>query len=492
MSRRLTISEFIEKSNKYHHNKYDYELVDYKNKNSKVQIICPKHGLFSQVAGNHMTGSGCPKCKNSIKMDTTIFIERAVNKHGCKYNYSKVNYINPKSKVQIICPIHGSFFQRPTNHLSGRGCNKCANSTISVKLKKDENEALNNIPDLIKNKYNYSLSEYKGSNSKIKIICPEHGIFKQNYNNHVKGHIGCKKCNNMGTSKMEKEIAKFVKELNINIEENNTEILNGKELDIYIPELKIAIEFNGLYWHSDLFKDKNYHLNKLEECNSKGIRLIQIFEDEWLNKPEIVKSRLRNILGKIENKIYARNCIIKEIDSKSVTKFLNENHLQGTVGSKVKLGLFHKDELVSLMTFGNLRKNLGQKAGDNVFELLRFCNKLNTSIIGGASKLFKYFYSNYNPISIISYADRRWGNGELYYNLGFNHIHNSQPNYFYVKKDGELKREARFKYRKDILVSEGFDKNKTEKKIMIERGYFRIYDCGAMKFSFDNKKSSPN
>ena len=136
------------------------------------------------------------------------------------------------------------------------------------------------------------------------------------------------------------------------------------------------------------------------------------------------------------------------------------------------------------MVFGNLRKNLGQESKTNTFELLRFCNKLNFNIVGGASKLFTYFISNYSCTAVVSYADRRWSTGELYYHLGFKHIHNSLPSYYYVKM-GSITREARFKYRKDVLVSEGFDKNKTEKQIMFDRNYFRVYDCGAMRFLFE-------
>ena len=135
------------------------------------------------------------------------------------------------------------------------------------------------------------------------------------------------------------------------------------------------------------------------------------------------------------------------------------------------------------MTFGNLRKNLGQTSKEGSYELLRFCNKLNTTVIGGASKLFKYFVKTYSPEKVISYADRRWSEGKLYHNLGFDFVHNSNPNYFYVK-NSTIELEARFKYRKDILVSQGYDKNKTEKEIMKELGYNRIYDCGAMKFEW--------
>ena len=475
--KKLTTEEFIGKAQQIHSQKYDYELVDYKNAHTKVKIICPKHGIFEQLPNNHLRKNGCKKCTDDSK-------KTSFNKIDEYYDYSKVNYINSKTKVEIICPIHGSFWQTPNNHLSkNQKCPKCVIQINSENKKYSIDDFINKSNIAHNFKYDYSETTYNSIKDKVKIICPIHGEFHQIAGNHLYGN-GCPKCNNNGTSKMEKEIVEFIKELGLGVEENNITVLGGKELDIYIPEKQIAIEFNGLYWHSDLFKEDKYHLKKLEECESMGIKLIQIFEDEWLNKQEIVKSRLRNILGKIENKIYARKCIIKELDSKTVTKFLNENHLQGTVGSKIKLGLFHNDELVSIMTFGNLRKNLGQKSKDDTFELLRFCNKLNINIIGGASKLFKYFISNYSCVSVISYSDRRWGSGELYGTLGFKHIHNSQPNYFYVK-NGEVKREARFKYRKDILVSEGFDKNKTEKQIMIDRNYFRIYDCGAMKFMYE-------
>ncbi len=483
--KKLTTEEFIEKAKKIHGSKYDYSKTYYLGNKVKIKIICPKHGEFQQIAGNHISKKcNCPKCKNTAKMNTESFIKKAQQIHQNKYDYSKVVYKKSSEKVEIICPEHGVFWQRPTNHLCERGCQKCANRTIEKKLKKTTRQFVDECVLKFGNVYDYRLVNYNGNKNKVKVICPEHGVFEQFPGNHIKGYNGCPKCNNNGVSKMEKEIVECIKGLGLGVEENNTTVLGGKELDIYIPEKQIAIEFNGLYWHSDLFKEDKYHLKKLEECEAKGIKLIQIFEDEWLNKQEIVKSRLRNILGKIENKIYARNCVVKELDSKTVTKFLNENHLQGSVGSKIKLGLFYNEELVSIMTFGNLRKNLGQKSKDDTFELLRFCNKLNVNIIGGASKLFKYFTSNYSCVSVISYADRRWGNGELYNTLGFKYIHNSQPNYFYVK-NGEVKREARFKYRKDILVSEGFDKNKTEKQIMIDRNYFRIYDCGAMKFMYE-------
>ena len=207
--------------------------------------------------------------------------------------------------------------------------------------------------------------------------------------------------------------------------------------------------------------------------------MIHIFEDEWINKRKIVESRIANIIKKQDNKTYARKTVVKEVDTTEASKFLEENHIQGKLGSKVRLGLYHNEELVSLMTFGSLRKNLGSKSQDGDWEILRFCNKLNTSVVGGASKLLKYFEETYKPSSLISYADRRWSNGNLYYQIGFNLVGKTSPNYFYTK--GRT-RESRFNFRKDVLIRQGFDKNKTEKDIMKERGYNRIYDCGSLKF----------
>jgi len=313
----------------------------------------------------------------------------------------------------------------------------------------------------------------------------EFGISRSWLNLKIRNNIViCNDCLGVPSKSIDQtKIEEFI-ECNYNGEviSNDRTILNGKEIDIYIPELKLGIEYNGLYWHSELYKEDKYHLNKTELCEEVGIQLIHIFEDEWLYKKDIVKSRLLNILGK-SNKIYARKCEIKEIDdNKEVRSFLNENHIQGFVGSKIKLGLYYDGDLVSLMTFGNLRKNLGQVSKEGSYELLRFCNKLNTSVIGGASKLFKYFVGNYNPEYILSYADRRWSQGGLYEKLGFEFIHDTVPNFFYSNENKI--RMNRFNFRKDVLVKEGFDKEKTARQVMIERGYYRIYDCGSKKYSF--------
>ena len=491
ISQKTNILDFINRSNIIHNNKYDYSKVVYKNSDTKVIFICLEHGEFEQLPSEHLKGRGCKKCgiiKNSKNnTNTTInWIKKAKLIHENKYDYSKIEYIHSEQKLIIICPEHGEFEQIASNHLRGYGCKQCF---YDKKLKSKE-QFIIDINLIHGDKYDYSKVNYINSKEKIIIICPEHGEFEQTPNNHLSKKSGCSSCSSEKTiSKSEQEIYDFIKSLGIdNIEQSNRKILNNQELDIYLPDHKLSIEFNGLYWHNEDYKDNNYHLLKTEECLSKGIQLIHIFEDEWINKKDIVKSRLINLLHKIkkDRRIYARKCVIKEIDSSIARSFTERNHLQGFVGAKVHLGLFftlnNKEYMVSYMSFGNLRKNLGSKNdNDKHYELLRFCNVITYNVIGGASKLLKYFEKKYLPEKIISYADRRWSNGNLYNQLGFTQTHKSKPNYYYVEG---IKRHNRFGYRKDILISKYNCKPEmTEKEFCRDvLGLKRIYDAGNLVY----------
>jgi len=295
----------------------------------------------------------------------------------------------------------------------------------------------------------------------------------------------CNPINSFSNSGQELQLREFIEKYNNKILYNDRNII-GKELDIFLPDLKLAFEFNGVYWHNELYKGNNYHFNKTELCEKNNVKLIHVYQDDWMYKQDIIKSRILNLLGKTPNRIYARKCEIREItDNKSLRNFLEKNHIQGFIGSQVRLGLFYNDELLSLMTFGKQRKSMGIRSRDNTYEMLRFCNKLNTSVIGGASKLFKYFIQKYDPIEIISYADRSWSNGDLYKQLGFTLVHKTKPNYYYVV-DGI--RKYRFLFRKDVLIKQGFDPNKTEREIMLERKIYRIYDSGSLKFIYNKNE----
>jgi hypothetical protein len=262
-------------------------------------------------------------------------------------------------------------------------------------------------------------------------------------------------------------------------------IINPYEIDIYLPELKIGFEFNGVWWHSEKFKSENYHLMKYELSNLNNVSLITIWEDDWVTRRDICESFVLNKIGKTANKIYARNCYIKEISYNESKDFLDTSHLQGDCKSSIRIGLFNKEELVSLMTFSKLRLPLQKleknRNKDKHYELTRFCNKVNTSVVGGASKLMRYFINKYNPIQVETYSDNLISNGVLYETLGFQYSHTSKPGYWYVI-DGI--REHRFNWRKQKLIKMGYDVNKTEEEIMSELGHYRIYNAGNKKWVY--------
>jgi len=262
--------------------------------------------------------------------------------------------------------------------------------------------------------------------------------------------------------------------------QNDRSAINPNEIDVYLPELNLGFEFNGVYWHSDKFKSKNYHLEKYSKCKDIGIRLITIWEDDWNIKKDICKSFILNKLNK-SSKIGARKCYIKEITYLESKKFLDDNHLQGDCKSSVRLALILGDEICSLMTFSKLRLALGGKNKEGMWELTRFCNKVHTTVIGGASKLFKYFLNNYEYIEVQSYSDNMISEGDLYEKLDFNYSHTSKPSYWYVVNKI---RQHRFNWRKDKLVRQGYDKNKFEHEIMEEMGHYRVWSCGNKKWIY--------
>ena len=291
--------------------------------------------------------------------------------------------------------------------------------------------------------------------------------------------------NNLCYTKTQKHIFKLIETNNKIL--NYRKIFKGKgEIDIFLPEIKLGIEYDGLMFHSEgnlnkgKIKDinKNYHLNKTEMCENKGIQLFHIFEGENI---DLWLSMINNKLG-LNKKIYARKCVIKEIDSNECNYFLNENHLQGNIPASIRIGLFYNNELVQVMTFGKSRFN---KKYD--FELLRLCSKKFINIIGGASKLFNYFLIKYNPVSIISYANRRFSQGKIYEVLGFKKIGITKPNYFYFMPDSkDYRLMSRIKFQKHKLknILEKFDSKLSESENMFNNGYRRIFDCGNLVYEF--------
>jgi len=362
------------------------------------------------------------------------------------------------------------FLSKEGNHVVCKECGKIMGSVAVSHLKF---------------KHNMTPNDYR-------IKYPNESIMSNNLRSRTKENL---RLGNLLVKKSYKSVNElsiydFLKSNNIKCINGNRSILNGQEIDILIDDKKIGIEFNGLKWHSEFFgrKKQTYHLDKMKLANNKGYKLIQIFEDEWILKEDIVKSKLKHILGLNDNKILnARKCIIKEIDSKEKNDFLIKNHIQGEDRSNIKLGAYYYNILIAVMTFNNKRNMT--KLVDGEFELSRFAVDINYRISGIGSKLLKFFIKKFNPKSIISFADRRWTinyDNNFYTKLGFKLNKIVDPNYAYYKSTNKYDRYLRqhkFNFGKKKLIAKyNADPNKSELTIMKEMGYDRIWDCGLYKY----------
>lgn len=284
----------------------------------------------------------------------------------------------------------------------------------------------------------------------------KHGIEIQRYN----------------SSYEQEQIKNFLIENNIKFEENNRTIIAPLELDIFLPEHNLAIEYCGLYWHSELHKDKNYHKIKYDKCNAKNIRLLTIFSDEWTVKKSLAEDKILHILGKSnKEKIYARKTSLKELNNKAADIFYNENHIQGTTSNKsINLALCVDSDTVAIMSFMKMKNN---------YELTRYATSKN--VVGGFSKLLKYFTTNYTFNHLTSFADLRWSNGDVYYKHGFVKDKMIRPDYSYFKK---YIRYHKFNFRHKIICKKFTEYNNelTEHQNCLNNSYYRIYDCGKIRF----------
>ncbi len=390
----------------------------------------------------------------NIKYQDIIALKRPIKSCGCKFEYwnnilNKLDLILKTNNISIIDDYNG--VMENTNNNVG----------FKYKIYKFKCNVCNTV-------FSKTLNNTNNKN----FLCPNCFPIKSSIENDVKIWLG--QFSNIITNSQIK---------------SKCDIQSRIEIDFIID--KIGVEMHGLVTHATTYYDynnhfighkpKNYHLNKTISCEEQGIDLLQFWNTEWIQKQDIVKSIILNRLGKTPYREYARNCAVKEIDKKSYNDFMNKNHIQGsTIGESVRLGLFykHNNNLVSVMSFGSSRYDIYQ------WEMFRFCNCVYSTVIGAASKLFKYFLRNYNPSSIVSYSDRRlFNNGKLYMTLGFTLSHMSVPCYWYFKKKStdyshELYHRSTFMKHKLKDKLEIFDPSLTEWENMENNGYLRVYDCG--------------
>lgn len=430
-------------------------------------IACNHEYLVSPSSVSRGRNILCPKCSNRRSNYTEADFENELKGFGL---VPLQKYAGMKQNLNVLSQVCGHTYEINPGHLLydkiGAQCPVC-NGGTSIKAR-----FFSKLID-----YGLTLqTEYIQTQVEVTVknVACNH-VYQVIPNNLVCADSGkiCRICTPTSqVSSKEIEVVNFIKNhYNGWIETSDRLILEGKELDIVLPDLGLAIEFNGTYWHREDNLGSQYHLDKTQKVELFGYKLIHIFDWEWELKQDIVKSRLLSALG-CTNKIFARRTEVREIPFPR--QFLEDNHMQGAgTISKYNYGLFLDNTMVAVMTFGTPRFNSGY-----TYELIRYCSLNGTTVVGGPSKLLRAF-TNVHKGSIISYSDRRWGQGDLYKILGFKHIHNSQPNYAYFKGQHRMSRYQCTKQALKLKYPEIWDSAKSETQIMQEAGWHKVYDSGS-------------
>jgi len=453
-----TTQQFVDKAKEVHHSKYDYSRVDYLGSQNKVTIICNEHGPFEQTPAHHLQGVGCPLCAGNVKRDTKEFIKEARKIHGKKYDYSKTQYINNKENVIITCPEHGDFIKQPLNHLQGYGCPDC-NKTKRVL---NSNIIIQEGKKLFPN-YEYKPFIYRNNRQLLDIKCAQHGWFQRSVVRHLYDKLGCPACN---VSTPHQRIINFLDSIDVEYKVNDRSMIYPKELDIYIPKNKLAIEINGLYYHSTIFKERGYHYDKFKAAENAGIKLLQFWDYEIRDNIELVQDMILAKLNRLTDRIYARKCNLVNIDSTTYKSFLTENHLQGAINSKIKKGLLYNGNLVAVGGFtGN--------------HLDRLASKRGLIVVGGAGKIIKDFLKSHD--TLISFSANRYSSGEVYKTLGFTL---DKVNRYTLHYTDTINLYSRNQFQRHKLIEKYGDSELTAREIAEKHGFYQIWGPGTKKWTF--------
>jgi hypothetical protein len=387
--------------------------------------------------------------------------------------------VSEKLLIKCVCETTYNKYFINIKNFKNIGCNNC--NPHGLRMTKEE--FFKKI-SVYKKYCSFEKTFFNGLDNNIVVTDKKYGDYVVNARRFLYGKMHPKRSIK---SKGEQEIIDFIKTFYKGVVINNErKVLNtnpdnnsrGLEIDIFIPEKNLGIEYNGLFNHceyslrEDVFVNKNKHLIKQTIAEERGMRLIQINSYQWLMKKDIVKSFIRSFF-ETNKKVGARECLIKELNIDTTKEFINVNHLQGYSRSSVKLGLFSGEELLMVMTFGKPRMSNKYE-----WELIRLCTKQGVSVLGGANKLFKYFVKHYNPLSVISYCDQSLFIGSVYETMGFIYSHTSKPNYFYTKDYKILYPRQSFQKHKLKGLLEFFDESLSEWDNMFLNGYNRYWDCG--------------
>lgn len=503
------------------------------------KCVCGKYLEFTKISKGYKSSCGNKDCNSKVrslinkesskKIDWEVSIQKQRETNLKKFGYVS-NLASPqeREKHKKILKDRTGYehpLQNPASKEKRR--NSCikkhgtlnfihGEKSIKTLQKRYETDAINcaQIPEIQKRsaetqslnadrklyekvyKINKKILNLTKVNAKIKCTgCNRSmNIHRQALNYYIRNSIdNCYSCNpefSPFNSNKESEIVKWLNNISITNIDTNRQRFGGKEIDIFLNDYNLGIEFNGTYWHSELYKDINYHLDKKNYIEKLGHKLIYVWEDDWSDqiKRKIIQSRIKNMLGLNSNKIYGRQCKIVSVNNKVAKKFYDANHTQGHTISEINYGLQYNGELVSIMSFSAKNRFFIKKNKKDEIELTRFANILDTNVIGGFSKLFKHFLKNHDYLTITSFAEFDWTNKyhNVYLTNGFKYLGNSGVSYHWVVNG---KRFPRFNFSKQKLIKEGYDKNKTEVEIMHERKCYRTWNSGNLKFVYRRELS---
>lgn len=481
MKKVLTQDEWLSMSRAAHGERYDYSMAVYSRAKALVEIICKTHGMFTQAAFAHAHGRGCPSCgaelapkmaKARSNAAAKQFEAKARSVHGDAYQYHLVDYKSAISHVVIVCPLHGEFKQTPNNHLRNHGCPKCGVERTVVERK---TVATTTFAALSRDGYDYSRVRYVSPKIPVEIICSTHGSFWQTPDGHAHGR-GCPSCGQCcggGPSDAEDEIAEWVSAQGCVVQRNRRKIIPPREIDIWMPEQKVGIEYHGLYWHTE-DKVKNMHEEKARLAEAAGIRLIQVYEDEWSTKKEAVKMVIRNALNIGGDRVMARKCRIVDVDKSVAKEFLDLNHVQGACRARLFIGLEFDGKLVAVMAFnGAVSGRGGYSAG--TWELARYAT--SCTVAGGASRLLAEFDRRHPEAPLVSYVDHRYFVGGMYATLGFTKVR-TQVDYEYLFRKKRCHKSTLKKSNLKKLLGDRYDDALTERVMADMLGAKRILNAG--------------
>lgn len=469
---------------------FSYVVKCCRNRNGRYTCRTCSNRLIQSNPSTQKKSRESKKLKGSdLRYDqderSAIFIKRSRAVHGDRYDYSLVEYKRIDENVLIICNSHGAFSQKPDSHQRGSGCPKCARESGNKKQSELKSSNLISFAQVAKTThddlYDYSEASYVNAKTKVKIICPDHGEFYQTPNKHIHGSnpTGCPSCPNTISREHQKIIDFLDTNHKINHETNNRIVLDGLELDIWIPEFNLGIEINGCYWHGcrrnnlSLHQQIRYkHVRKAEAAKAAEITLLQFWDNEINNKFRQVKKVMDAHLGAVKS-IYARKCIVVTPTESEARLFFDNNHLQGHRPAKLYYALALDDKILSMISLSGHSKH--------DWELIRFASS-DCRVVGGFSKLLKTFVRAVDPDNLMTFADRRISKGNVYHKSGFKKIEDTKPNYFYFKNGIVMSRQKCQKRKLSRILGENFNSNFTEKENMLLNGWTQVHDAGHSKF----------